>query len=44
MHCVFFMMFYSAKQNVPDIVGDVLLLLSAYPLFVCMVCAFKLCL
>lgn len=33
MHCVFLMMFYSAKQNAPAIVGDVLLLLSAYPLF-----------
>ena len=44
MHCVFFMMFSSAKQNAPVIVGAFLLLLSAYPLFVCMVCAFKLCL
>ena len=33
MHCVFFMMFYSAKQNAPDIVGDVLLFILAYPLF-----------
>ena len=33
MRRVFLMMFYSAKQNAPDIVGDVLLLLFAYPLF-----------